>query len=161
MNDRPRKEAQPMQVDQDIPDMLGGPDRERSYEVRFVWFIRWNCCQMRVPSTSQTATNLGFSYDPPLFTDFAIIDEGKLPFLTFLPRMKSSSRDQEYLFIRSLDIECQRRVREGQVSAHKGWQPHAASSFRAVADVPDPASLPRSECPDSSRCGAGTATTGC
>ena len=29
------------------------------------------------------------SYEPPLFTDFSIIDEGKVPFLTSLPQMKN------------------------------------------------------------------------
>ena len=30
-----------------------------------------------------------FSYEPPLFTDFSIIDEGKVPFLMSLPQMKN------------------------------------------------------------------------
>ena len=30
-----------------------------------------------------------FSYEPPLFTDFSIIDEGKAPFLMSLPQMKN------------------------------------------------------------------------
>ena len=30
-----------------------------------------------------------FSYEPPFFTDFPIIDEGKVPFLTSLPQMKN------------------------------------------------------------------------
>ena len=30
-----------------------------------------------------------FSYEPPLFTDFSIIDEGKVPFLMPLPQMKN------------------------------------------------------------------------
>ena len=30
-----------------------------------------------------------FSYDPPLFADFSIIDEGKVPFLMALPQMKN------------------------------------------------------------------------
>ena len=29
------------------------------------------------------------SYEPPLFTDFSIIDEGKVPFLMSLPQMKN------------------------------------------------------------------------
>ena len=30
-----------------------------------------------------------FSYEPPLFTDFSIVDEGKVPFLMSLPQMKN------------------------------------------------------------------------
>ena len=30
-----------------------------------------------------------FSFEPPLFTDFSIIDEGKVPFLMSLPQMKN------------------------------------------------------------------------
>ena len=30
-----------------------------------------------------------FSYEPPFFTDFSIIDEGKVPFLMSLPQMKN------------------------------------------------------------------------
>ena len=49
-------------------------------------------------ANGQKATGrIWFSYEPPLFTDFSIIDEGKVPFLMSLPQMKNLGVSQERL----------------------------------------------------------------
>ena len=100
-----------------------------------------------------------FSYEPPLFTDFSIIDEGKVPFLMPLPQMKNlgvsldlRGTSEKILFHTGilkgqgvplhrnraghLTLDVNETCETAKISVHKGRQLHAASSFPAVADVP-------------------------
>ena len=100
-----------------------------------------------------------FSYEPPLFTDFSIIDEGKVPFLMSLPQMKNlgvsldlRGTPEKILFHTGflkgqgvplhrnraghLTLDVNEICKKAKLSADKGRQLHAASSFPAVADVP-------------------------
>ena len=100
-----------------------------------------------------------FSYEPPLFTDFSIIDEGKVPFLMSLPQMKNlgvsldlRGTPEKILFHTGflkgqgvplhrnraghLTLDVNEICRKAKLSANKGRQLHAASSFPAVADEP-------------------------
>ena len=52
-----------------------------------------------------------FSYEPPLFTDFSIIDEGKVPFLMSLPQMKN------------LGVSLDLRGTPEKILFHTGFQP--------------------------------------
>ena len=94
-----------------------------------------------------------------MFTDFSIIDEGKVPFLMSLPQMKNlgvsldlRGTPEKSLFHTGflkgqgvplhrnraghLTLDVNEICRKAKVSADKGRQLHAASSFPAVADVP-------------------------
>ena len=100
-----------------------------------------------------------FSYEPPLFTDFSIIDEGKAPFLMSLPQMKNlgvsldlRGTSERILFHTGflkgqgvplhrnraghLTLDVMEICRKAKASAHKGRQLQAASSFPATADEP-------------------------
>ena len=100
-----------------------------------------------------------FSYEPPLFTDFSIIDEGKVPFLMSLPQMKNlgvsldlRGTPEKILFHTGflkgqgvplhrnraghLTLDVNEICRKARLSAERGRQLHAASSFPAVADEP-------------------------
>ena len=100
-----------------------------------------------------------FSYEPPLFTDFSIIDEGKVPFLMSLPQTKNlgvsldlCGTPEKILFHTGflkgqgvplhrnraghLTLDVNEICMKAKQSAEKGRQLHAASSFPAVADVP-------------------------
>ena len=100
-----------------------------------------------------------FSYEPPLFTDFSIIDEVKVPFLMSLPQMKNlgvsldlRGTPEKILFhtgflkgqgvplhrnrASHLTLDVNEICRKAKLSADKGRQLHAASSFPAVADEP-------------------------
>ena len=100
-----------------------------------------------------------FSYEPPLFTDFSIIDEGKVPFLMSLPQMKNlgvsldlRGTPEKILFHTGflkgqgvplhrnraghLTLDVNEICKKAKLSADKGRQLHAASSFPAVADEP-------------------------
>ena len=93
-----------------------------------------------------------FSYEPPLFTDFSIIDEGKVPFLMSLPQMKNlgvsldlRGTPEKILFHTGflkgqgvplhrnraghLTLDVNEICRKARLSADKGRQLHAASSF--------------------------------
>ena len=103
-----------------------------------------------------------FSYEPPLWTDFSIIDEGKVPFLTSLPQMKNlgvsldlRGTPERILFHTGflkgqgvplhrnraghLTLDVMEICRKATASAHKGRQLQAASSFPATADEPSEA----------------------
>ena len=100
-----------------------------------------------------------FSYEPPLFTDFSIIDEGQVPFLMSLPQMKNlgvsldlRGTPEKILFHtgflkgQGVPLRCNRAghltldvneiCKKAKLSADKGRQLHAASSFPAVAHEP-------------------------
>ena len=119
-----------------------------------------------------------FSYEPPLFTDFSIIDEGKVPFLMSLPQMKNlgvflhlRGTPEKILFHTGflkgqgvplhrnraghLTLDVNEICKKAKISADKGRQLHAASSFTAVADVPS--EIPSQDPPNHS-CGAGDST---
>ena len=115
-----------------------------------------------------------FSYEPPLFTDFSIIDEGKVPFLMSLPQMKNlgvsldlRGTPEKILFHTGflkgqgvplhrnraghLTLDVNEICKKARLSADRGRPLHAASSFPAVADepsvipVPDPPPLAAAE----------------
>ena len=94
-----------------------------------------------------------------MFTDFSIIDEGKVPFLMSLPQMKNlgvsldlRGTPEKILFhtgflkgqgvplhrnrVGHLTLDVNEICEKAKISVHKGRQLHAASSFPAVADVP-------------------------
>ena len=94
-----------------------------------------------------------------MFTDFSIIDEGKVPFLMSLPQMKNLSVSLDlrgtperilfhtgFLKGQGVPLHCNRAghltldvmeiCRKARASAHKGRQLNAASSFPATADEP-------------------------
>ena len=94
-----------------------------------------------------------------MFTDFSIIDEGKVPFLMSLPQMKNLGVSLELRgtperilfhtgFLKGQGVPLHRNraghlaldvmeiCRKAKASAHKGRQLHAASSFPATADEP-------------------------
>ena len=96
-----------------------------------------------------------FSYEPPLFTDFSIIDE----VLMSLPQTKNlgvsldlRGTPEKILFHTGflkgqgvplhrnraghLTLDVNEICKKAKISADKGRQLHAASSFPAVADVP-------------------------
>ena len=100
-----------------------------------------------------------FSYEPPLFTDFSIIDEGKVPFLMSLPQMKNlgvsldlRGTPEKILFHTGflkgqgvplhrnraghLTLDVNEICKKARLSADRGRPLHAASSFPAVADEP-------------------------
>ena len=100
-----------------------------------------------------------FSYEPPLFTDFSIIDEGKVPFLMSLPQMKNlgvsldlQGTPERILFhtrfLQGQGVPLQRNraghltlnvmdiCRKAKASAGNGRRLHVASSFPATADEP-------------------------
>ena len=100
-----------------------------------------------------------FSYEPPLFTDFSIIDEGKVPFLMSLPQMKNlgvsldlRGTPEKILFHTGflkgqgvplhrnraghLTLDVKEICKQAKTSAYRGRPLHASSSFPAVADVP-------------------------
>ena len=106
-----------------------------------------------------------FSYEPPLFTDFSIIDEGKVPFLMSLPQMKNlgvsldlRGTPEKILFHTGflkgqgvplhrnraghLTLDVNEICRKAKLSADKGRQLHAASSFPAVGDEPSVIPIP-------------------
>ena len=108
-----------------------------------------------------------FSYEPPLFTDFSIIDEGKVPFLISPPQMKNlgvaldlRGTPERILFhiglLKGQGVPLHRNraghltldvieiCKKAKASAHKGRQLHAASSFPATAD--EPSEIPLAEC---------------
>ena len=114
-----------------------------------------------------------FSYEPPLFTDFSIIDEGKVPFLMSLPQMKNlgvpldlRGTPERILFhtgfLKGQGVPLHRNraghltlnvmdiCREAKASAGNGRRLHVASSFPATADVPSEDSL--TECTATSSC---------
>ena len=100
-----------------------------------------------------------FSYEPPLFTDFSIIDEGKVPFLMSLPQMKNLGVSLDLRgtpekivfhtgFLKGQGVPLHRNraghltldvneiCKKARLSADRGRPLHAASSFPAVADEP-------------------------
>ena len=100
-----------------------------------------------------------FSYEPPLFTDFSIIDEGKVPFLMSLPQLKNlgvsldlRGTPERILFHTGflkgqgvplhrnraghLTLDVMKICKKAKASAHKGRQLNAASSFPVTADEP-------------------------
>ena len=106
-----------------------------------------------------------FSYEPPLFTDFSMIDEGKVPFLMSLPQMKNlgvsldlRGTPEKILFHTGflkgqgvplhrnraghLTLDVSEICRKARLSAERGRQLHAASSFPAVADEPSVIPIP-------------------
>ena len=106
-----------------------------------------------------------FSYEPPLFTDFSIIDEGKVPFLMSLPQMKNlgvsldlRGTPEKILFHTGflkgqgvplhrnraghLTLDVNEICKQARLSAARGRQLHAASSFPAVADEPSVIPIP-------------------
>ena len=106
-----------------------------------------------------------FSYEPPLFTDFSIIDEGKVPFLMSLPQTKNlgvsldlRGTPEKILFHTGflkgqgvplhrnraghLTLDVNEICRKARLSAERGRQLHAASSFPAVADEPSVIPIP-------------------
>ena len=106
-----------------------------------------------------------FSYEPPLFTDFSIIDEGKVPFLMSLPQMKNlgvsldlRGTPEKILFHTGflkgqgvplhrnraghLTLDVNEICKKASLSAARGRQLHAASSFPAVADEPSVIPIP-------------------
>ena len=102
---------------------------------------------------------IGFSYEPPLFTGFSMIDEGKVHFLMSLPQMKNlgvsldlRGTPEKILFHTGflkgqgvplhrnraghLTLDVLEICKKAKTSAHRGRALHASSSFPAVADVP-------------------------
>ena len=100
-----------------------------------------------------------FSFEPPLFTDFSIIDEGKVPFLMSLPQMKNlgvsldlRGTPEKILFHTGflkgqgvplhrnraghLTLDVKEICKQAKASAHRGRLLHASSNFPAVADEP-------------------------
>ena len=133
---------------------------------------------------SREKCRIWFSYEPPLFTDFSIIDEGKVPFLMSLPQMKNLGVSLDLRgtperilfhtgFLKEQGVPLHRNraghltldvveiCKKAKASAHKGGQLHAASSFPATADEPSEipsVSLTRCTATDSCRAGDSTAS---
>ena len=110
-------------------------------------------------SLAREKCRISFSYEPPLFIDFPIIDEGRVPFLMSLPQMKNldvsldlRGTPEKILFHTGflkgqgvplhrnragrLPLDVNEICKKAKLSADRGRQLHVASSFPAVADVP-------------------------